>query len=479
MSMSYEPAEVNLEARTEAAAAQPGPAMQDELPPFDPPETFEFPMALRGPMPRPIPPEVRNSSDARRKRQLIWNAGFIALSALLISKLPAVTTFSAYFLPLAYLDWLALATLAVVVVLWMLHQFGWEGIRIVRDGEPLVGRVVDVDTLPVGTAEAPEFAFTVDIEFAPPGERELLRSTWRSRALGKLSDARRYAILLERGQYTTLVRTSDGLYHLYGGLGFDSTCELILVDGKPPEVIGHLKLGLRIALIMAGVGVLLTLVAMCISRSPGGSSGDLFTILVCLVVLGAVLAIPVWKKALSGTGTRSIRPILAAAGVAIFLAAPPALVIANAELDKSPARLSEVEVLGFWQQTYKAVFRTYEIEVTGIPMGLKQKIAISYDAMSSFADTHVAVTEFGDGWLGMPWCRGVHPVEVRPLEPGESFSGATLPIEFTEDDGSITKASLALEARDSRGNNITLSPAAVAKIKQRMSADAPAGVRFL
>jgi Protein of unknown function (DUF3592) len=417
----------------------------NDLGPFAPPKDYQFEPEFQDQPPRSIPPELRLGRYARGKRRAVW--GFLAAGLIFLacSPLPIIRTWGLYFLPLQYLLWIGAGCLAISLV--ALISYLWRGgpYRYVREGEPLVARILGL-TLQVkrtyqGQPQA--YHFVARIEYRDPTTNEL---TTADTASNEISSTFKewFTTSYRVGEYATAVYLPSNptkTLRLYGFL--DLRPDFGLVRRQAKADMGIVGAVLAVCIVFAFVGGLLWAFYAYSRYAPVEltfSQGVLpFAIGIILLggpflILAITLSIREQRKrkerneqALASgepielEGTRKHGRIgfatiffglLIMAG-AILLSGGIGLCLcftANALLDTSPAQKHIVRVDNLIMETHKYIVRTYKIEYHFLDGDLKKHDFLSTpDHLDQFS-TNVAIAEVHAGYLGWPWVKDLKPV---------------------------------------------------------------------
>jgi hypothetical protein len=153
-----------------AASAPPGDFE------FRPPAGYAFESELQGPTPRTLPPELRQGPYARRRLDGVRAALIFGAGALLLDWVPGMDVLGLYLLPLAHLFWIGLAALGFAALAWLDFKLRLGPFRYVRDGAPLVVRVLDLVKGPsrIVNGQATHYAFTAAVGFRHPESQQLV-----------------------------------------------------------------------------------------------------------------------------------------------------------------------------------------------------------------------------------------------------------------------------------------------------------------
>jgi hypothetical protein len=458
-----------------------------ELGPFNPPPDFRFGEEFDSAPPRPIPPRLKQGSYTRQWRQRAW-ASLTAAAACYFFSLDRFTQeLSYYVLALGYLGWAGTAILAFLSAA-ALHRLLTGGrFSYVRNGIPVVARVLESTVHLKGNQRAQSFGFATLVEYRHPETGQWTRQWTRTHPVDSAAKVSRYSTSVRAGDYVTVV-ACPGKFEkslaLYGYLGLDPDQDFIRKDGRPVEapptwvVLGVMLL---VAALMGAAVLFLYAIEFLV---PEGGSFTLAGIVAGAGVVAGGLAGAVLRRRKSaspaeedrGRGRRRLKRL----GVGSFFGAFAGLLVAvslNAGLDRSPPSFRDIEVVKFWQETWYPLFvRQYQIEYVEKDGGKRKKISARLETMRSFS-LGLGVIEVGKGWLGMEWVRGIHPLGLRPLEAGEPEGKNAITLELkTPGD---RPQSLVLKPVLSLGEGKSLEPSdwlteRVRKVAERRSKDGEA-----
>jgi hypothetical protein len=413
-----------------AADAPPEAAENIDLGLFDPPADFEFPAALQCDPPRPKPAGYALSPYQRRLHQLSLNLAVAAAGCLLFSFLPFVRTLSFYLLPLGYLDWIGAGLGALAVAFGVARVVRQGPHAYIRDGVPVVARVLAVRLESQRVGEGVQHRFAIEIEFKSPDTRMPERGIAFSR---NVSSATKYSVDLRPGDYTTAIVSPPprSEVRLYGLLDADAECDLVLKNGKREEPMGVVKSMGITALIMGVVGLLLL----------GGFGVEFYlperaaTLPLCLglgvpALIGAAGLVWLSRQERAGAPDRARRRnVVAFAGAAVgALAGGVGLIVLNAKLDRSTPAYADIEIVKIWQTTYDCILRTYEFEYQPLGGSGTERYPARIENITSFADTRAGIVERRGGAFGMPWIAGLRPCIPVPIAKGNPRPAHTFSI---------------------------------------------------
>jgi hypothetical protein len=423
--------------------------------------------------PRPVPAVLLAGSYERRWRQRAFSGLVLAASMIALARLEVLAELSYYILALQYLDWIGLGILAIVAGSAIPHLFRRGRYRYVREGIPVAARVLACEHVLLGHKDFPSFAFAVHVEYRNPETRALETQWVRSGNIGAAAAANRHALPIRPGDQVTAVglpgRFAKTL-QLYGFLGLHPDVDYILKDGRPVREMPALAvLGIS-AGIVALLGLVLAVLYVVQFLAPidnhapallGAGGGAALAALLALISLWAGSR----KAALGLTAAqRWLAPLAFAVlgGMAGFVGASGW----NAGLDRSPVNLREVEVVNLWQETWYPLFvRRYEIEYRELEGGGKRKHPARVEEMAGFR-LGFGVIDVASGALGMPWVRGMHPIVLAPLEPGDPPEKAVISATVESPDGEPRELGLKPMVRLGDGSLLEPSPALAARIRE-------------
>ncbi|MEM7357307.1 MAG: hypothetical protein AAF657_41210, partial [Acidobacteriota bacterium] len=144
--------------------------------PFEVPATYALEPELQAAVPRPKPSWVAQGRLAREQRSnknILLATGLICL---VFSRVPFIELLAPYILPLGYLSWIGIGSLLLGGVLQLVHAFVPGRYRYLRDGVPLVVRIVELIKAPssIVNGEAVQHAFTATVDFEDPQTGEVM-----------------------------------------------------------------------------------------------------------------------------------------------------------------------------------------------------------------------------------------------------------------------------------------------------------------
>lgn len=171
---------------------------------FTPPADYEFEPELQGPPPREVPEDVWHGLYARRRRRLFTGLLVSGAISLALSGVPFINVLAVYIVPLEYLSWIGAALLAMAVFAKLKDRFTQGPYRYIREGQPLVARVVELVKAPtiVVNGQASRHGFTAVIEFVDPVTGATARYPAKS---SDFIDKNAYQTSFRVGDYVTAI----------------------------------------------------------------------------------------------------------------------------------------------------------------------------------------------------------------------------------------------------------------------------------
>lgn len=392
------------------------------LGPFSPPAEFDHGEEFLPQPPRPLPPYLRVGSYARRQRGTTYNLIALGIMCLVLS--PFVQGFSHYIHPLAWLHWIGLGLIVLAVLRFVGALVSSGRYDYVRNGTPLVGRVIFVGVSSEGTSEAPMFRYNVACEFDHPDTGKHQHFFFPSEDAFGVGEARKYACTLQPGDYVTLLALpgkADSTMRIYGLLGLDPELEFITKNGRP--LTGMSPFSAIMVAFVVGLVILLIMGAFDLMMFSFPLSGD-WKLPVAIACGGAIVG------AIGALGLRSLgksAPVEGQAqtgpGAAMFgggllglIGAPILFMVLNSQLDSAQGKFEPIEIVQYWQTTHKFVVSDYEIEYRPFPGGETDKKHIRFSQMEQLGDAAYGVLDVSPGRFGYPWARGIYPVVWVPVE---------------------------------------------------------------
>ncbi len=428
-----------------------------EIPPFEPPADYAFEPELVGAAPRPIPDRIHEGSWARKQRLTVqWLAFAGGLSGLL-STIPQVRAAGVYFLPLLYLDWIAIALLAIAAVAWLWNRFGNTPMRYIERGTPHVGRVLGLVKQPsqIINGQTTQFNFTALVDFLHPetGEHmtaEIVSSDFSADARHKFDTSFRV------GDYVTLVYYPEDVessLRLYGFLDLAPDLGLIRV-GKPTT---FLELAAATVIVTAILGLLIWNVYAleCFEPLEYAWTDFWLPMVIGAVVFGVGFVgyfVHQYRKELREQNQRNLEAFHAGRAVEIghsaffaqtgfinrciqllvvvalpFMGGLIGVVLgfsANGLGDDGPPTTRPVKILELYEESHAYIVRQYyaEYNIKDDPDGPqnKRKLYTSPEHLLMLAGDGPFEAIIRPGRFGFPWVETLQPVGDPATSPGPS-----------------------------------------------------------
>jgi hypothetical protein len=412
----------------------------ERLGPFQPDNHLIEPEFEPSP-PRPIPPRLRNGPFGLRFRRNTLAAIGAGLICLGFARTQMVHELAWYFLPLGYLTWIALGIIGLSVAKVVIQFIRPGPYAYVRDGVPVVARVLRVDyfieTIRVEGGRTSRFGFAVDIQHPEPESGQLICSQVRTATLGDANKAKRFTCPFQAGDHVTAVYLPGKFPKslcLYALQGLNPDVPYIRKDGKPwqPGMSWFAACALVVG-IMIGIWAIIALLASFQFYWPisGPTARHWMYFIPFAVVMGVLGSLAMrWLLRTEAANPNSIDPHKAGAWVAPLvgfvlvgcLFSTLVILYANAALDRSAPRYREIEVVELWEKTHDMVFREYTIEYIDRLSRNKDEHSARPNDLEDFAATRAGVMDIRQGFLGLAWIRQIHPVTVKPI-PVDRLAG--------------------------------------------------------
>ncbi len=421
---------------------------QDPLGPFEPPPDYRFEPEFEEPPPRSIPAELHTGRFARGRRRVFWGVLLAGLLMLFSSQLPIMKTWGLYLLPLQYLDWIGLGTIALDLAGLMVNRFQKGPFRYVEEGVPVVVRIRDLalQVKLLMNGQPSLYHFVALLEYRDPQTQELVLARTCSNEIS--AHARdHFTTSYQIGDYATAVYLPSNpakTLRLYGFLELSPGLGVIRRDGAPQT--GLLGTLLVVCAVFAMVGVLgWNLYALKRYEPLEGSfaqQGPPF-IISGLLLGGVFLALLLRVQAGESRRRRQRNEEALATGKAveiepgstgwlgvqgfflglILLAGLFVLggilglclcLTANAWLDNSEPTPQLVRIDNFWQTTHNGIFREYSIEYH-----FPDEANVKHKQLSTPAEMDTFTLPLGTavvrtGRFGWTWVETIKPVGPRP-----------------------------------------------------------------
>lgn len=441
---------------------------------FDPPNDFDHGEEFESARPRPIPARLRNGSWSRSRRRVLWTLILAAGACLAFAPLPFMKTLGYYILVLQYLGWIGFGLLAIAGIAWVSMRFNAGRFEYVRDGVPIIGRIVKAGPTIEGVADLVSVKFAAEVEYRDSETEALTTRTLKSEEAIEKKKLARYSLAVAPGDYVTLVALPDkpsGSLKLYGFLGLDPEREFVLKDGRPPAPWPPVMIALAILGFIVVLG--LALAAIYIVKFCTPIDGDPTTAVIPAIVgitVGVFAGIKMagWEQRDNPGITRGRRlffvlfvgPALGAmlAGVMLFLL--------NAVADQSPPDLRPVEIEEYWTVTHYPLFvREYEIEYGEFGVAESRKHPATVEHMARFQPFDLGAIDVGKGAFGLSWVRGIYPIRWFTTDP--AIAGDVPTVALAGPDGDELKLSPYVVMNDGRrvAPPAALSERAVEKLR--------------
>jgi hypothetical protein len=407
-----------------------------------PKASYAFEPEFTGHPPRPIPDRLAEGPYARRQRATAVVLAIVGVACLLLSRAPGVDVLARYVLPFGYLDWIGLAALVISAVGYVHLAWRMGSFRYVRDGLPLAVRVVDVVKMPTaivnGTPTA--HAFVAAVVFRHPETGAPMQAHVKSNEFSSSG----------KDAYDTPFKVGDDVTAVYLPNRLEKTLRLYPflelspdVNLRPPSAVrtpdSPWKLALLVAAIPAIFVVLFANVYAYGRYQPVEFDRRRAVVPLAVggVLLGGALFAGLYlghraeqrrireraiQAAATGKAIETGMPFLGhglhgwvlrvvvAAG-APLVGAVTALCwcfMANAWLDRSPARPVPATIVGMTMTTHAFLFREYELEYALDGSSEKQKLLTTPEHLLGFHDQR-AVAHVREGRLGWPWVETLTP----------------------------------------------------------------------
>jgi hypothetical protein len=428
---------------------QASPAIfSDNLGPFTPPSSYRFEDEFDGEPPRYIPAELKHGRYARRQRRMMCTFLFVGLLAYASSQLPIVKTWALYLLPLGYLNWIGVVSIAIALIGVFRYSSTRGPYRYVQEGVPLVARIHQLILQPTATTHGQPtmYRFFAGIEYRDPdsGNPAVARVASSEISAGAKE---RLTTSFRVGDYVTAVYLRPKMettLQLYGFLDLRPDLGLVLREGATE--FGIIKILVTILTVFALLGAMGWNVY---ALGCYGPADWVFAQLAPPFALGAILlGIPLFGAIVyAGRQSRKRRALLAEKcpepGQVIEVGVPKkpgrvmtvfgVLLVAvgmilmggltglcwsftlNAMLDDSPPQFRPVQVQNLLVVTHKLIFREYKIEYRFLAdADRKHNLLSTPDHMQQF-DTDLGLAEVHAGRLGWPWVKTIVPVKKNQI----------------------------------------------------------------
>jgi hypothetical protein len=425
---------------------------EQEHGPFAPPANYRLEPEFINPAPRPIPSELYRGRHFRSLRRILACNFVIGVFCVLGSQIPFVNILALYFLPLQYLFWIGIILLSAFLVGFCRYMFVRGPLNYVREGLPLVVRILAIDqqlnAFFEGQPTRLEYAVTLQYRHPKYGHLAVKTVKHSLILLGNKGATLAYRV----GDYATAVYLQSDpevTFQLYGFLGLRPDLGIIArTDTKPLTLLG------LSGIIAAACGVLLLLgldiYAFGRLEPLEFSADQLLPFAIGAVVSGGVaLGFFAWKRrkrraiidcnhnqVAGSDGVEKIpaseksgffgRGLLKSIGAVLGIALVGGLtffcwaLLLNAFYDTSPAKMQLVKIRNTWMITHGFIFREYSIEYQVIAPGDTEirKFMTTPEHLDSLGDARVGNAHVHSGFFGWPWVETIsRPPPKNPLQP--------------------------------------------------------------
>lgn len=412
---------------------------------FTPPAGYEFEPELRGPSPRELPDDVGQGLHAQRRRRLTAGLAVGGVLSLGLGGMPFVNALAVYIVPLGYLSWIGAGLLAMSCFAMLKDRFTEGPYLYIREGQPLVARVVELFKAATVTVEGQpsRYAYTAVIEVLDPVTGVVAR---HSEKTSEFIDQSAYQTSFRVGDYVTAIYLPNqypASLRLYAFLDLMPGLGLVAREkGNEKNAVWTTLLG-----IVMFFGFFLALFWNIYAHGryePIAFEHRLamWPMIAGAVILGGGMFLGLWLHGRRVQRRRLERNALAAAaGQAIevgeatvfeqrglhgwflkivlplgslLLGGLTALCwcyTINACLDTSAPEMRPAIITNMTMTTHSFLFRHYDIEYTIPPDASKMKFLTTPDHMAGF-DGPLGMAEIHQGYLGWPWVKDIHPLRV-------------------------------------------------------------------
>ena len=399
--------------------------LAEALGPFSPPDDFDFGDEFAAEVPRPIPRQNWRGSYASRRRSQPLILIVLGIAFAVFRMLPSIENLGHYILPLWYLHWIGALLFVFGIGRLIRNQFAKDDFKYIRDGIPVVGRVIhqqrgEIPQFVEGSMVGTICTIQALIEYINPqrGVREFRYFQTESFPLPK---ADRYESGLVVGDYVTLVGLPGDFatnLRLYAWTGLSPDQDWPKFDGKPLRGMTPLKALLITKSVLLVLGLFVGLLHVFLNGPEDGPWLWPITILISGVVSGAVFFVWIfhvkrWSSPIPGAAPANLFRSIFTGMVTGLMFGVFAVFLLNSLFDRSQPVLRSIEITQHWQTTHNFLIRTYSVELRPIGGGPTVKRGIAYTDLEylQYARSRYGVELVKPGWLGLEWVAGIRPVQ--------------------------------------------------------------------
>ncbi len=384
---------------------------------FDPPGDFDHGDEFRPERPRPIPAKLRQGSYPTKRRGAVWTLLILGAACVAFHYVKMVQELAYYILVLKYLNYIGFALLGIAAVTFLVQRLDPGRFAYIRDGIPIVGKVLSIGSHVQGDAQFQTFKYLVNVAYRDPDAGQLRTTQIETEEAWPENKRPAIDIALDEGQYVTLVGL-PGSFHqslrVYGLLGLDPEREFLLKNGRPMRGMSSLTALLIAVTVCCGLALLMSAIYAIEFCFP--KEGD-WTVAILPGGLGALAGLAGgWslvrlERKNNPASTPTEQGCLLVGGPFLgILAGVVAMALLNAKLDRSPPEYRSIELVEFWEETWTPIFiRNYKIEYREFDREQTEKIPAQKEHMDRFQGVF-GVIEVGQGRFGWTWIRGIHPL---------------------------------------------------------------------
>ena len=403
-------------------------AISQRLGPFNPPADFDHGDEFDPATPRPIPGRLRKGSFGRRRWSAVLTLLVLGVGSVIFAPIPFVHRLSFHILPLAYLNYIGYGLIALAAFIGIRNRVSKARYNYVRDGEPLVGRVLAVFT-PSRTVVDPQtkavtefFRYLVAFEYEDPDTRTMERLSVLSEDEWDAKKQSQFDPGVDAGDYVTLVRLPEAgpeSTRLYGFLGLDPDRDFITRNGRPLSGVSPFTAVLISLAVLLGIWFLILgiyVVECCMPSEWDWKVGVPFLAVggvLGAIGLGWLISLEQRKQAVPKKSAVIVGGLCGI--VAGALAGGVTMGAVNAAFDKTVATYRPIRINQHWMTTHNFIIRTYEVEYSELGGGKSTKHGVSVDDLEKLRDADLGALEIRQGGLGLEWIAALHPVEWRPV----------------------------------------------------------------